>query len=154
MRGMLAGLALVVALGAPATSASAVCIYGGELDARTTLDQEFRDAPVVVRGTVLSARDLRPWGEDGEWGTAYQVRVDRAFKGAPPAILTYFTERNSGGFYLDAGQTYLLFLVPRTDGSWAREIPDAYRVNYSCGQSRRWSELTTSARSEMARHSN
>jgi hypothetical protein len=41
----------------------------------------------------------------------YRIARLKSFKGAPPAALTIRTERSSGGFYMDVGKTYLLFVT-------------------------------------------
>lgn len=133
---------------APLTAAQALCVYRGDLDARTTLAQEFADARWVVKARVLSAID-GGGEEDGAYWTIYRLEVLMPFKGGLPERFTVFTERNSGGFYMDrdgggpdVGGDYLLFLNPAAlqDGRpvAARE---AYSVIYSCGQSRRWAEI-------------
>lgn len=149
MKSSLLALAASLACVAPA---HALCIYDGELYAKTTLSQEFRDSAIVVRGKVVSSKDMWPWGEDEEWGTVYKIEVEQTYKGAPPPVLTFLTERNSGGFYLDDGVEYLLFLTPwdRTD-RWMKVAPGAYGVNYNCGQSRPWAEVPTAERTRLGR---
>lgn len=132
----------------------ALCIYDGELYAHTTIEQEFADSRWVVRVRLASAFNSWSDGEandEGQPWTLYKVRVLEPFKGHPPTEIDVFTHRNSGGFYMDIpggghdiGGDYLLFLSPiemRTDD------PDAARgaaiVNYNCGQSRPWSEVTS-----------
>src|SRR5690349_2714331 len=105
------------------SSASAVCIYNGRLYAKTTLRQEFRDSHWVARVRVLRTRNN--WGRqavyDGneEAWSLYALKVEQVFKGKPPKMVTFFTERNSGGFYFDLpwkgadiGGEYLVFLNP------------------------------------------
>ena len=134
----------------PLSAAQALCVYRGALDARTTLSQEYADADQVVRARVVSALD--GGGEaDGEYWTLYQLETLTTFKGRMPDRFSLFTERNSGGFYMDrdgggadVSGEYLLFLKPSEPGvgrpAAARE---AFVVNYSCGQSRRWAEVGT-----------
>lgn len=134
--------------------AFAVCSYRGELYAQTTLDREFRDAPWVVRARVLSASD---WQGPEERGTVYRLAVVQTYKGSLPQVFSFSTERNSGGFYLDLeagpdiGGEYLLFL---TDGARASSNPapaaNAFTVNYSCGQSRRWDKVSRKDRARLA----
>jgi hypothetical protein len=131
---------------APAPAA-AFCSYHGEMYAETTLDQEFRDARWVVRGRVLSGQTSRT---EGETWTLYRLDVVESLKGDLAGQFTFFTERNSGGFYMDdgmsgpdVGRTYLLFLIPDPRAQTRpREAAGALWVNYPCGQSRRWDELT------------
>jgi len=140
----LSRLAAAVALFAlPLTPVRALCIYHGELYATTTLAQEFRDSRWVVRARVLSA--ATHWSDESVSWTLYRLQVLHRYKGAPPNRITLYTERNSGGFYLDRGAApdlggeYLLFLNPVAR---RRGNPPAARgatwVNYNCGRSRPW----------------
>jgi len=134
--------------------AFALCSYRGELYAQTTLDQEYLDAPFVVRARVLSASD---WQGAEERMTIYRLEVIQYFKGTLPQTFLYSTERNSGGFYLDRGTKpdiggeYLLFLTngSRTTSTPARSAR-AFTINYSCGQSRRWDEISRQDRTRLA----
>jgi hypothetical protein len=129
-----------------ASSADALCVYHGKLYAKTTLRQEFHDARWVVLAEVLSAKDN--FDENEAW-TVYRLRTRRIFKGRPQASLSFFTNRDSGGFYLDRGMThdiggtYLLFLNP-TDRTDARPhgLRGVVSANYSCGQSKPWPAVT------------
>lgn len=150
---------------APASPAVALCIYKGVDNATTTLSQEFRDSRWVVRARVLSAFDGVVEASSPDAGmrfTVYRLAVVRAYKGRPAPRLTFFTQRNSGGFYMDrpwhrlpgghdVGGEYLLFLNPDQPYSGR---PAAARnsvfVNYSCGQSRLWRDVPRSARRELA----
>ncbi len=132
---------------APLSQAGALCSYNGVYNLKTTIRQEYRDSPWVVRARVASvfegvSRDNGPW-------IVYRLKVERIYKGRPPRPLWMFTEVNSGGFYLNegmgdhrAGSVHLLFLdrIPPSFG-----LPRAARgstfVNYSCGQSRPWNEV-------------
>jgi hypothetical protein len=141
-RALVATVALLVA-----GPADALCIYHGVDNAKTTLEQEFRDSRWVVQAHVLSA-DYH-WSDEGESWTLYRLKLVQSFKGKLPNRFTFFTERNSGGFYMDKnGATpdldgdYLLFLTrfPRTtDPAAAR---GALWVNYNCGQSKPWAEVS------------
>jgi len=143
------------------SSAQALCVYKGELYARTTIAQEFADSPWVVRARVLSVTDN--WadgvGDDEEPWTLYRVRIVQGFKGDPPTEVSVFTYRDSGGFYMDRpwegpdiGGEYLLFLRP-TGG--LSGLPEAARggtiVNYNCGQSKPWADVSATGRGELAR---
>lgn len=153
-------LPLTILAAAP-PPASMLCVYGGELYATTTMEQEFADSAWVGRVRVLSARDSRSGDDpdrDGEPWTLYQVRVIETFKGSTRADLTVFTWRNSGGFYMDRpsegpdiGGEYLLFLNPQDATHAPAEARGAMSVNYSCGQSRLWSEVTVGDRHALAR---
>lgn len=130
-----------------ASPARALCTYHGVDNVKTTLVQEFRDSRWVVRAHVVSA-DYH-WSDEDESWVRYRLRVVENFKGRLPQRFAFFTQRNSGGFYMDGKDAapdmdgdYLLFLVrlPRrsTDPTAAR---DALWVNYNCGQSRPWAEV-------------
>lgn len=161
MRQMLAALAGALALFTACSTARALCIYHGKLYAKTSLEQEFRDATVVVRGVVVSSKNIYPSddSDDSDPGVLYRVKVEQSFKGKPPAMLTDYTERNSGGFYLDLGTEYLLFLNPITPKaerefpSWKKNAPDALTVNYNCGQSRPWGEVSAEDRRRLGKMS-
>jgi len=127
-------------------TARALCYYHGKFNVVTTIDQEFRDARWVVRARVLSAKYVTT---DNDSSTSYRLRVVRTLKGRMPATFTFFTTRDSGGFYMDRGmrsadrsQDYLLFLVPYPRNSdHPSETRGAYWVNYNCGQSQPWPRL-------------
>jgi hypothetical protein len=149
----------------PVASADALCIYKGTDNARTSIRQEYADARWVVRARVIDATDGvveagRP--DDGMPWTLYRLHVIRSYKGEPPQQITFFTIRNSGGFYMDRpwvslpeghdiGGEYLLFLNPippyRGRPATAR---GATFVNYSCGQSRAWREVPAASRRLLA----
>lgn len=140
-----------------APAAQALCIYNGELYARTTAQREFADSPWVVRARLISAVSGGPTAEIDPW-TVYRLEIVTAFKGDPPREITVFTERNSGGSYMDRGsegpdigQEYLLFLQP-LDAGRNRPVAahGALRVNYSCGQSRPWREVDAAAQDALA----
>ncbi|WP_420469710.1 hypothetical protein [Brevundimonas sp. FT23042] len=141
-----------------APSAQALCVYQGTLYARTTLQQEFADAGYVVKARVLSAVDGWPQDDvEGSSWTTYQLEVLTPFKGELPARFILFTERNSGGFYLDrnggepdVGGEYLLFLnsIELRPGT-PQAARAGFLVNYSCGQSRPWREVDASAQAQL-----
>ncbi|MXP30132.1 hypothetical protein GRI58_15085 [Porphyrobacter algicida] len=148
-------LLVATSLMAMSSPAHALCVHNGELYAKTTLRQEYREARWVVRARVLSASN---W-ENGEGsGTLYRLQVVRRFKGELPDQFAFSTERNSGGFYLDnesgktdVGDDYLLFLVPNPrSASEPPMVRNSLWVNYSCGQSRRWSAVASADRAELA----
>lgn len=149
-----------------ASPASALCSYNGVDNARTTVAQEFADSKWVVRARVVSAKDgtvERGKPDEGATYTRYGLEVIHAFKGRPPHRMAFFTERNSGGFYMDRawvplpkghdlGGEYLLFLNP-IPAFTGRPIPAAGAtfVNYSCGQSRAWSSVSRPSRQLLNR---
>jgi len=155
-----ARLILLAALLAPPLGpAEALCSYGGVDNAPTTLAQEFRDSRWVVRVRVLSALNRFQVPETdrvGPW-TLYRLQVLTVYKGAPPRRISFFTERNSGAFYMDRvgtgadiGGEYLLFLnpIPPYRGR-PRQAAGATFVNYSCGQSRLWAEVPAADRRRL-----
>lgn len=157
---MIAALTPALAL-APLSQAQALCLYKGELYAKTTTAQEFADSQWVVRARLVSAADHYPDDasndpDDGPW-VIYTIQVEETFKGQPAPTLTLYSERNSGGFYLERpwtgahpGDEFLLFLNPIDQ---VERRPDAAAgstmVNYSCGQSKPWSELTAEERQAL-----
>ena len=152
-------VAAALALTGPAT-AHALCIYKGELYATTTIPQEFADSRWVVRARVTaqtdSWADAGPDYDEDPW-TTYRIEVVEVFKGDAPRQMTVFTERNSGGFYLepsgsrfDPNLDYLLFLNP-TDvrTGYPPEAPGTVQVNYNCGQSKPWHQVPASDRNAL-----
>ena len=144
-------VAVAVTLTGP-PAAQALCMYEGELYATTTVAQEYADSRWVVRARVTaqtdSWADAGPEYDEAPW-TTYRIEGVEVFKGDAPRVMTVFTERNSGGFYLeppyerfDPSVEYLLFLNPtnvRTDHP--PEARGTARVNYNCGQSRPWLDV-------------
>ena len=139
--GVLAAAALTVA-----SPARALCIYHGVDNARTTLAQEFRDSRWVVRAHVMSA-DYH-WSDEDESWTLYRLKVVQSYKGKLSNRSTFFTGRNSGGFYMDKDSgpdldgDYLLFLVRLPRPSDPPAASKALWVNYNCGQSKPWAEVS------------
>src|ERR1700722_8653622 len=97
------GVMLAIVLSGIPSSAHALCIYQDKLYAKTTLEQELQDSSLVVRGDVLSTQDISIHDTDESLGVLYRIKIDQSFKGKPPAVLTYYSRRDSGGFYLDVG---------------------------------------------------
>ncbi|MBN9544217.1 MAG: hypothetical protein J0I19_02000 [Alphaproteobacteria bacterium] len=70
--------------------------------------KEFQDSSHVLTAKVISSKEKI---EDGfVSGILYRVQPLQMFKGNPPAPLSIYSERNSGGFSMDVGRTYLLFV--------------------------------------------
>ena len=136
--------------------ASALCIYHGVDNAKTGVAREFRDSKYVVRAHVVSA-DYHWSDEDDPW-TLYRLKVVKSYKGKMRTRFTFFTERNSGGFYMDGAggapdldRDYLLFLVSEGWSKAGRPFAkDALWVNYNCGQSKVWNEVTAHDAAELA----
>lgn len=145
----------VLFLAMPLSPAATLCIHRGVDNARTTLEQEFHESRWVVRARVISA-DTH-WSDEDESWTLYGLEVVHSYKGSLLRRFTFFTGRNSGGFYMDGdngrpdlGGEYLLFLVPHPRSS--TNPPAARRalwVNYNCGQSKRWTEVTAGEASRL-----
>ncbi len=136
-----------------APEARALCIYAGKLYATTTIEQEFHDSALVVRAKVISSNDIN---DDEDPGVMYRIRIDRRFKGKTSTVISDYTHRDSGAFYLDVGREYLLFFNPISqttaaeDPVWKKQAPDAMMVNYNCGQSRAWSEVPIQDRKRLS----
>jgi hypothetical protein len=137
-------------------SAESLCIYKGKMYAKTTVGEEFRDSKWMIKARVLDA-DYH-WSDDNVSWTLYRVAVVQTFKGHPPNNITVFTFRDSGGFYLDKGSDpdlggeYLLFLEPiRIDSNVPKQAYQATEVNYSCGQSKLWGEVSPSEKQELSK---
>jgi hypothetical protein len=154
---------IVTLAGLPLEEARAACSYRGTLYATTSLAEEFRDSQWAVRARLLSASD-NPSRREVEEGleapwTIYRLQLLRAYKGRVPRTITFFTGRDSGGFYMDRpwagpdiGGEYLLFLNPiAPHPELPREARGAVFVNYACGQSRPWQEVDEADRQELER---
>lgn len=140
-----------------AAPASAVCIYHGKENVRTTLEQEFVDSPWVVRARVIVYHEKD--APDGYPGVHYRLKIVENFKDNLPTEFDFYTPRDSGGFYMGSPESqsasdgsYLLFLIefPYLPGN-PTIARHAFFVNYACGQSKRWDALSSSERSELAR---
>jgi len=154
--GVIAGLAVLCA----SQKVHALCIYDGEDNAKTTIEREFKDSKWVVRAKVLAAKDHFS-DEDESW-TSYRIQVQHAYKGRPAKQLRFFTFRDSGGFYMDrawvplpkghdVGGEYLLFLNPlKRSSGFPVAAKGAVFVNYSCGVSGPWAQVSSSAQSQLA----
>ncbi len=102
-----------------------------------------------MRATVTAERkDFAAAERSGrDWRSFYALKILQTFKGKAPSALIDATEHNSGGFYLDVGKEYLLFLTPYPHGPG---IPKgAMMVNYNCGQSREWSKVSVGDRKKL-----
>ena len=117
----------------------------------------------------------RRWGEEGNVAL-FRLRPVRTYKGMQSATIRFFSPRNSGGFYFergwrrlapagtpasfyvgrdyatDLGGRYLVFLNPiaphKHMGTAER---GATFVNYVCGQSKPWRQVSASERRLLAR---
>jgi Carboxypeptidase regulatory-like domain len=97
-------LAFVIALLVSfATQANAICTP----DLRVCA--EFFESDAVFVGTVTSVRYWPEGLQGSDPGLSYALKVRRVYRGPATPIIRVFSERNSGGYYLDVGSTYLLF---------------------------------------------
>ena len=152
-----ARLILGLGLAVPAR-ADAYCAYKGVMYAKTTVSQEYGDAKWVAKVRVLSGQ--YHWSDVEDSWAVYRLEVIESYKGKPPSIVRFFTYRNSGGFYFDrkglipseadVGSEYLLFFNPNPRSAGEPSIvKGTVWVNYPCGQSKRWSEVTQKDRAAL-----
>ena len=148
----LAFLAGVIGATMISTPALALCSYGGVENARTTVAREFHDSRWVARVRIVSEKNnfaAADQSEDAPW-SLYELQMIRAYKGQPPETLHFFTYRNCAGFYFDKpwagpdiGGEYLVFLNPtQTYPSQPSMEKATVFVNYACGQSKPWTEVS------------
>ena len=133
-------------------------------------DSRYVVEATVLSGTVGYADDpdrtfIKRWGIDG--GNAYRLRVVRALKESPPATIRFFSDLDRGRFVfeqswidraprgaseafyvgpdraVERGRQYLLFLNRRQwHARMGAEERGAVLVNYECGQSKPWHEVS------------
>ena len=126
-----------------ASPAMAVC-------SGASLDQEYREADVVVRVRVVAETRVA----DDEPSAAYRarygeyspvvlnrLRVLQLFKGAPGPTIAMFQEVASGRFDVDLGHEYLLFLHYHRPFPRPSAARGAMYVKYACGHSRPWNRV-------------
>lgn len=147
-----------------ASQAQALCIYRHELYGKSTITGEFRESSLVIKGTVIETHDIQPIDPDRSPLDSYavaRIRVDEVLKGAAGREVLLISQRNSGGFYVDAGVQYLLFLDPPVSAGWSKgygpkavaevqALPRPRFINFSCGQSAPWSEVSAAKRRVLA----
>ncbi len=154
-------LAAILAFTTYAPVATALCSYNKVLYAKTTVEQEYRDSKWVAQVRVVSAKDNFTDRQDGPW-SLYRLQVLKVFKGMPPNPVPFLTYRNSGGFYFegagagashaDIGRIYLVFLNPALPFSGQPKIERGTAfVNYACGQSKRWIDVTKPEKQSLER---
>lgn len=131
----------------------------GAICSGASLEQEFREADVVVRARLVS--ELNVWDDEpsaafrAQWGNfspvvLYRLAVAETFKGRPGPRIRFFEERNSGAFYLDPDRDYLLFLTyNRPEPGRPAAARGAMYVRHACGQSKEWSEVPAEARARL-----
>lgn len=72
---------------------------------------EFKGTPLVITGRVVSARNIStPDDPEGYEWTVYTVNVLETFKGKPQRTIRLLSENTSARFYMDIGESYLLFI--------------------------------------------
>jgi hypothetical protein len=132
-------------------SARSLCVYKDEMNAKTTIREEFRDSKWVIRARVLAVNSQwENYTTDVPW-TIYSLAVVQSFKGQAPRHLTMFTFRDSGPSS-DIGGEYLLFLDPvANEPDLPREAHQSTEVNYSCGQSKPWRNISPSEKQKLSK---
>ena len=116
-----------------------------------SLQQEFREADVVVRARLMAETNV--WDDEpsaafrAKWGEYSPVRLSRlrtleVFKGRPGPAINLFQEVTSGRFEVDPDRDYLLFLnYIRPFSARPLAARGAMYVRYACGQSKPMSEV-------------
>jgi hypothetical protein len=84
--------------------------YGACLNGHPSVAKEYKDSTAVVLATVLTERLVPSSDNDFYYGTIYQIRVDRRFRGALGEKAEIFSENSSGRFPMKVGSRYLLFI--------------------------------------------
>ncbi|QNK01301.1 hypothetical protein [Dyella telluris] len=138
MRFAVFGLGLVVTT--ISSVCNATCWESGEGSTAVyrspSVPAEFNAAAFVVTGRVLSQRNIStPDDPEGfEW-TVYTVEVLEAFKGRPQRTIRLASENSSARFYMDTGETYLVFVsrLPKVVMAGKERLP-VYFVD-NCGNS-------------------
>jgi hypothetical protein len=92
----------------------AVCIDSqtGISGYQIPLDEEINAAPKIAIVQVLKEKALSEDVSDPIGVTAYlyTARVLRQLKGAPLKVMKLYSENTSGGYPMDVGEKYLLFI--------------------------------------------
>ena len=130
------GLAMI----AISSVCSATCWESGDgstaVYRNPSVADEFKDAAFVVTGRVLSERNISsPDDPEGfEW-TVYTVKVLETFKGKPQRTIHLVSENSSARFYMDTGESYLMFVrqSPAVVMAGQERLPTDYVDN--CGNS-------------------
>jgi hypothetical protein len=138
MRLALASLMLAMLMMSPASCAT--CWESGEgataVYRNPSVPAEFKSAVLVITGRVTDARNIsEPDDPDGYAWTVYTVQVLQTFKGSPPRTIRLLSENSSARFYMDTGQTYLLFVShsPVAEMAGQERLPTDYIDD--CGNS-------------------
>lgn len=146
-------MAGAVLLGALMTPAQALC-------SRTSIEQDFRDADVVVRARIVAETQIRDDEPSAalrrHWGNSFPVRLTRLrvielFKGRPGPRINVFQEVNSGRFDMAWDRDYLLFLTyHRSSASRPPAARGSMYVRNTCGPSALWTRVPAEARTRLA----
>jgi hypothetical protein len=129
-----------------ATPAHALCTTA-------TLDEDYRQADVVVRAVVTAetraADDESDMAFRKRWGdyspvTLHRLRVVEVFKGKPGPSINLFETVDSGRFGVELGDEYLIFLSYYPPAEFRPEAArGATFVRHTCGQSANWKKVSS-----------
>jgi hypothetical protein len=117
MKSVLLSVLAALLLGALGTNAKAVCFKDGiSVDPSNgpaiPWPTEFRQAQVILVGTVVSAQNVPDPKDAGLWsGTLYTLRVETLVKGQAGKSVQVFSPNDSGRLPLTNGTRYLLFFA-------------------------------------------
>ncbi|TBR40571.1 MULTISPECIES: hypothetical protein [Dyella] len=135
-----AGFSLWLALATLSSAGHATCWESGEgataVYRDPTVATEFKDAPYVLTGRVLSARHIAtPDDPEGVEWTVYTIRVLETFKGKAQPTIRLVSENTSARFDMDIGASYLLFVrhVDTREMAGKERLPADFVDN--CGNS-------------------
>jgi hypothetical protein len=138
IRPALLGIALAIVTKSPASYAT--CWESGEgptaIYRHPAVSAEFKAATSVITGRVTAERNIsEPDDSEGYAWTVYTVQVLETFKGTPPRTIQLLSENTSARFWMDAGKTYLLFVLHSSTVEMAGQerLPMDYIDN--CGNS-------------------
>jgi len=73
-----------------------------------SIEQEYRDSAVVLRGRAVSEKSVPKAGATEE-GTLYTLSVTEPLKGKVSKTIQVFSENSSGRFPMSSGEQYLVF---------------------------------------------
>ncbi|WP_130621060.1 hypothetical protein [Dyella amyloliquefaciens] len=138
IRFALPGLALAMVTASPASYAT--CWESGEgptaVYRHPTVAGEFKEATSVITGRVTAERHIsEPDDPEGYAWTIYTVQVLETFKGTPLRAIQLLSENTSARFWMDTGNTYLLFVshASAVEMAGQERLPMDYIDN--CGNS-------------------
>ncbi len=106
---------LALALGAWSCEAQALCVDPRDPSASKyyypTMRDEVLASNAIVVGKVSKVSPVKADGGDGITAFVYTVKVSKRYKGTVPDIITLRSENDVGGFIMEGGLTYILFLT-------------------------------------------